>query len=153
MKSIRSRFVALYLRLRQSRPQPADVRMRITNVTRRNELADRAEVADHGPRRRKGLLGRNGLAAGEALWIVPCEAIHTFGMRFPIDLVYLDRQRRIVKVKSCVRPGRLSACLSAHSVIELPAGAVSASNATPGDTLVFESALSSFVGDQSRLGR
>jgi len=46
-------------------------------------------VADRPATRNKGLLGRNSLASGEGLWIVPCEAIHTFGMRFPIDLVYL----------------------------------------------------------------
>ena len=48
------------------------------------------------------------------------ESVHTFGMRFPIDLVYVDRKHRVRKVRSGVRPWRMSACLTAHSVIELP---------------------------------
>jgi uncharacterized membrane protein (UPF0127 family) len=79
-------------------------------------------VADRGATRRKGLLGRDGLSAGEGLWILPCEAVHTFCMRFPIDLVYLDRKHQVKKVRSDVRPWRLSACLSAHSVLELASG-------------------------------
>jgi hypothetical protein len=60
-------------------------------------------------------------------------------MRFPIDLVYLDRKRRVKKVRSAVPPWRLSACLSAHSVIELAAGTISNTQTSPGDTLEFSS--------------
>lgn len=112
--------------------------IRVLNPTRHVQLADRIEIADQGERRRKGLLGRQGLAAGEGLWIVPCEAVHTFGMRFAIDLVYLNRSRRIVKIRRQVPPGRFSACLTAHSVIELPAGSVRENEARVGDTLEFE---------------
>ena len=105
------------------------------NLTRRVEIADRIEVADRGERRRRGLLGRSGLAAGEGLWIVPCEAVHTFGMQFPIDLVYLDRRGRVVKTRSDVRPGRLSACLAAHSVVELPSGTIRNTLTMRGDSL------------------
>jgi len=56
------------------------VRWKISNVTRGSILAERAEVADHGAQRSKGLLGRNGLGPGEGMWIVPCEAVHTFFM-------------------------------------------------------------------------
>ncbi len=58
-------------------------------------------------------------------------------MRFPIDLVYLDRKRRIKKVRSAVGPWRLSACLSAHSVLELPVGTISATQTERGDTVEF----------------
>jgi uncharacterized protein len=85
------------------------------------------------------LLGRHGLAPGEGLWIVPCEAVHTFGMKFAIDLVYLDRQYRIRKIRRNVHPWRLSACLVAHSVIELAAGAVGENDAQPGDIVEFSS--------------
>jgi hypothetical protein len=105
------------------------------NLTRHVEIGGRIEIADKGERRRKGLLGRSGLAAGEGLWIVPCEAVHTFGMRFAIDLVYLDRKNRVVKTRSGVGPGRLSACLSAHSVVELPAGTVQSKAIERGDLL------------------
>ena len=111
------------------------VRFRITNLTRQVEIGDRIEIADRGERRRKGLLGRSGLANGEGLWIVPCEAVHTFGMQFPIDLVYLDRKKRVLKTRSQVRPGRLSACLAAHSVVELPSGTVQNTLTKRGDTL------------------
>ena len=112
-------------------------RLRVLNLTRRTVLATSIEVADHGAARRKGLLGRDGLPAGEGLWIIPCESVHTFGMRFPIDLVYLDRRRRVKKVRSAVPPWRLSACLSAHSVIELAAGTIRSTQTSPGDNLEF----------------
>ncbi|MGA8731090.1 MAG: DUF192 domain-containing protein [Terracidiphilus sp.] len=109
----------------------------VRNVTRRTQLASRLELADSGPARAKGLLGRKGLAPGEGIWIVPCESVHTFGMQFPIDLVYVDRKHRIRKVRHSVPPWRLSACLSAHSVIELPAGTVRETHTENGDMLEF----------------
>lgn len=117
------------------RAPKSDTRLHVSNLTRGTVLADRLEVADSGPKRNKGLLGRKGLAAGEGLWIVPCESVHTFFMKFPIDLVYLDRKNVVKKVRESVPPWRLSACLSAHSIIELPAGAVRRTQTRPGDTL------------------
>jgi uncharacterized membrane protein (UPF0127 family) len=138
MNSIRSIFDRL-TRRRRTKP---DVRLRISNLTRQSELAHCAEVADDGAKRRKGLLGRQTLGPGEGLWILPCEAVHTFGMQFPIDLVYLDRNLRVKKVRSDVRPWRLSACLTAHSVIELASGTVRGTQTKPGDRLEFSSAPS-----------
>jgi uncharacterized protein len=112
----------------------------VTNVTRGTVLATRLEAAHTGPTRRKGLLGRDALAHGEGLWIAPCESVHTFFMRFPIDLVYLDRERRIKKARSAVGPWRLSACLSAHSILELPAGTIRETQTERGDTLEIVSA-------------
>lgn len=126
--------------IRRDREEKPDVRWKIFNITRREILADRVEVADRGARRSKGLLGRDGLGPGEGMWIVPCEAVHTFFMRFPIDLVYLGRDKRVRKVRNAVPPWRLSACLSAHSVIELASGAVAATQTTPGDALEFSAA-------------
>ncbi len=105
------------------------------NVTRQIQLASKVEVAASGGKRSKGLLGRKGLAPGEALWIVPCEAVHTFGMQFALDLVYLDRHYRIRKIRRNVPPWRLSACLSAHSIVELAAGSISEADARPGDQI------------------
>lgn len=110
-------------------------RIVIRNLTRNTELADQAELAGSGAKRSKGLLGRKGLGHGEGMWIVPCEAIHTFFMRFSIDLVYLDRKLCIKKIKGNVRPWRISACLAAHSVIELPAGTIQDTRTECGDTL------------------
>jgi len=105
------------------------------NVTRGAVLATRLELAGTGSTRNKGLLGRECLLPGEGLWIVPCEAVHTFFMRFPIDLVYLDRKHRIRKVRNSVGPWRVSGCMTAHSVIELPAGAIRETQTEPGDTI------------------
>lgn len=127
-------------RLMRCREAPS-LCMRVSNVTRQTILAECVEVADRGEKRRKGLLGREQLAPGEGVWIVPCEAVHTVGMRFPIDLVYLDRQHRIKKIKSAVPPWRLSACFSAHSILELGAGAIYNAQTRPGDQLEFSPVL------------
>jgi uncharacterized membrane protein (UPF0127 family) len=58
-------------------------------------------------------------------------------MRFAIDLVYLDRRNRVRKVRSAVGPWRVSACLTAHSILELPAGVVLSSQTQKGDTIEF----------------
>jgi uncharacterized protein len=126
--------------LTRGRPAKSDASLRISNLTKQMELACCVEVADHGAKRRKGLLGRERLPAGEGLWIVPCEAVHTFGMRFAIDLVYVDRNMRVKKVKSNVPPWRLSACLSAHSVLELASGTICMTQTKPGDILAFSAA-------------
>src|SRR4030081_1457249 len=115
-------------------------RLKVVNLTRQTELAYCVEIADNGATRRRGLLGRSELPAGEGLWIVPCESVHTFDMKFPIDLVYLDRKKKVKKVRSDVPPWRLSACLSAHSVVELASGTVQMTQTQPGDKLEFFSA-------------
>ncbi len=119
----------------EPRSEPAQTNIRVINLTRHTEIAGRVELAGEGPHRRKGLLGRERLDPGEGLWIVPCEAVHTFGMRFPIDLIYIDRRHRVTKVRCNVGPWRVSACLIAHSVLELPAGAVDETGTMPGDAL------------------
>src|SRR5580698_11500746 len=116
-------------------PPTSESHLRVTNVTRGTVLATALEVADSGPKRNKGLLGRTGLADGEGLWIVPCESVHTFFMKFPIDLVYLGKDRKVRKVRHAVKPWRLSACLSAHSILELPAGAAKKSGTQAGEEL------------------
>jgi uncharacterized membrane protein (UPF0127 family) len=118
-----------------AKASPSSSHMVIRNKTRNTELGDQIEVASSGARRSKGLLGRNELAPGEGLWIIPCESVHTFFMRFPIDLVYIDRKQRVKKVSRRVPPWCLSACLSAHSVIELPAGTIQDSQTEAGDIL------------------
>jgi uncharacterized protein len=115
------------------------MKLRVKNITRNTQIATNVEIADSSKRRSRGLLGRKGLAAGEGLWIVPCEAVHTFGMQFSIDLVYLDREYRIRKIRRNVAPWRLSACLRAHSVIELAAGSVHENDAQPGDIVEISS--------------
>jgi uncharacterized membrane protein (UPF0127 family) len=124
-------------RLSRRRNIPPEVRLRVSNLTRHTILATCMEVADSGEKRNKGLLGRKHLAPGEGLWIIPCESVHTFFMRFPIDLVYLDRKKQIRKLRSAVPAWRLSACLSAHSILELPAGTIRNTHTECGDALEF----------------
>src|SRR6185437_14260980 len=111
--------------------------MLVRNETRNSVLADAAEVADTSATRRHGLLGRDNLPNGQALWIVPCESVHTWGMRFPIDVLYLDRKKRVRKLRKAMVPWRVSMCLLAHSVMELPAGVIDKSGTQPGDQLSF----------------
>ena len=108
------------------------------NQTRNTVLGARVDVADTSAKRRTGLLKHTGLAPGEGLWIVPCESVHTFFMKFAIDLIYLDRDHKVRKVRSAVPPWRLSACLPAHSVIELPAGTAQETGTRPGDVLAID---------------
>ena len=108
------------------------------NHTRNTVLGDAVELADTSETRRVGLLKHTRLEPGSGLWIVPCESVHTFFMKFPIDLVYLDKQRKVRKVRHAVPAWRLSACLTAHSILELPAGTAEKSGTQQGDELVME---------------
>jgi uncharacterized protein len=119
---------------RQTEPS-LEALVTVRNLTRESQVGSRVEVAGSNVKRSKGLLGRKGLDPGEGMWIIPCEAIHTFFMRFPIDLIYLDKKLRVKKVRSSVKAWRISACLRAHSVIELPAGTVQESGTERGDLL------------------
>lgn len=108
------------------------------NQTRNTVLGETVELADTSETRRVGLLKHTRLEPGSGLWIVPCESVHTFFMKFPIDLVYVDKKRKVRKVRHAVPAWRLSACLTAHSILELPAGTARKSGTLPGDELSFE---------------
>ena len=112
--------------------------MFVRNRTRNTVLGDAVDLADTSDKRRTGLLKHTKLEPGHGLWIVPCESVHTFFIKFAIDLVYVDKKNRVRKVRNAVPPWRLSACLSAHSIIELPAGTALQTGTQPGDELVFE---------------
>lgn len=76
-------------------------------------------VVARGAHRLLGLIGRRSLPAGVALEIPRCRSVHTFGMRFALDLVWLDRERRIVRIDRAVPPRRVRSCRQARSVLEL----------------------------------
>ena len=95
-------------------------------------------MADTSAKRRTGLLKHARLEPGDGLWIVPCESVHTFFMKFAIDVLYLDKAKRVRKLKHAVAPWRLSACLSAHSVLELPAGTLARTQTAVGDEISVE---------------
>jgi uncharacterized membrane protein (UPF0127 family) len=84
-------------------------------------LVPQLEVAVGSAARKKGLLGRDGLAAGAALVIAPTNAVHTFFMRFPIDIVFAAKDGTIVKVRRAVPAWRMAAAWRGYAVIELMA--------------------------------
>ena len=116
----------------------SQLKVSIRNRTRDTVLGQEIELADTSAKRRTGLLKHTSLPPGQGLWIVPCESVHTFFMKFAIDLVYVDRKNRVRKVRHAVPAWRMSACLTAHSIIELPAGTARQTRTEKGDELVFE---------------
>ncbi|WP_240646171.1 DUF192 domain-containing protein [Georgenia sp. SYP-B2076] len=87
-------------------------------------------MAASGPARRQGLLGTDGLDG--LLWIERCSSVHTFGMRYPIDVAYLTRSGRVLDVAT-MRPGRAGLPrLRARSVLEAPAGVMAGLGVRPG---------------------
>lgn len=107
----------------------------VWNASRQTLVADNVRLAATSRERCQGLLGMKSLARGHGLWIRPCSSIHTFGMSFAIDVVYLDRRQRVRKVVRRVSAWRISCCFVAHSVIELPAGLIEETGTRRGDQL------------------
>ena len=113
-------------------------KLRVSNQTKGRMLAERADIADTSAKRRTGLLKHTGLEPGEGLWIAPCEGVHTFGMKFPIDVLFLSRKKTVLKARPNMVRGRMALSLRAHSVLELPAGTLEATGTAAGDQLEFE---------------
>jgi len=113
-------------------------KIRVRNLTRGTTLAEAATVANTSETRRTGLLKHERLDPGEGLWIVPCEGVHTFRMKFDIDVVYLSKSKKVLKVRARMPKSRISFCLRAHSVLELPAGMTESTATEAGDQLEFE---------------
>src|SRR5438309_2670065 len=108
----------------------------VRNRTRGAVLASEVQLADTPRARRVGLLKHDKLNPGQGLWIYPTQAIHTFGMRFPIDVVFIDRQMRVKRVYHKLVPFRLTSLVwSAQSVLELPSGSLAGTNTDVGDEL------------------
>ena len=109
--------------------------VRIVNETRATDLATRATVADGFFSRMRGLLGRSALPQGEGLVIVPCKSVHAAFMRFPIDVLFLDRSG-VVRHAMQLMPWRFSPVVpAAHLVLELPYGTIAAAATAPGDVI------------------
>lgn len=112
--------------------------LHVRNLTRGTDLGERVRRADNPWSRFVGLMGRKRLPEGEGLQIVPCSSVHMFFMRFPLDILYVDKAGRVVKAVSDLRPWRLSAARGAKSVIELPVGTIARSGTHAGDELALE---------------
>lgn len=111
------------------------LRARIHNETRDVELAGRAEVADRFLERLRGLLGRSGLERGQALVIEPCSSVHGVGMRFAIDVLFLDAEDRVIHAMRLRRFGFSPMVRRARKAIELPDGTLQATGTQRGDVV------------------
>lgn len=108
------------------------------NRTRQAWLATALALADTHWTRLRGLLGvnSNDFRNGSGLWIVPCHGVHTLGMGFPIDVVYLDRHMTVIDIQSDLRPWRFAPVRrQATSVLELPSHIAVETGTAIGDTI------------------
>jgi len=113
----------------------------LRNVRTGQLVADTIVPAFESPARRRGLLGRDSFPGGSAMIIAPSNAIHTFWMRFAIDVVFVRRNGVVVKVQQSVSPWRVAIAPLAYAAIELPAGSLRRGDVQVGDvlSLVFSS--------------
>jgi uncharacterized protein len=112
--------------------------VRVRNLTRGTVLGDRIGIADTSASRNRGLLKHTSLEAGEGLWIVPTQSVHMFGMKFAIDVLFLNKDRKVRSIRHRLGKWRAAMSLLAHSALELPAGQAEATGTQPGDQLEFE---------------
>ena len=100
-------------------------------------IASNDVIANTTWSRVKGLLGKSDFPMTDALWIKPCNSIHTFFMRLAIDVVYLDKHDRVLRTRGAMRPWRIGPVVwAAGRVIELPLGALARSGTQVGDELI-----------------
>lgn len=113
--------------------------MKITNLTKNTVLASNVTIADTPLKRMVGLLNRSEFNDGEALILVPCNSIHTLFMRFSIDVLFVDRDNKVIKVIKQLKPFTITPiCFRATSVIELPPNAIQSALTQEGDLLLLE---------------
>lgn len=110
--------------------------MKAFNKSTQELLASNLVMADSFYRSLAGLMGKQSLPLGAGLLLVPCQSIHTMCMRFPIDVVFLDKTGKVLHLIENMKPWRVSRHLTkARSVLELPAGTIAATGTKLGDTL------------------
>jgi uncharacterized membrane protein (UPF0127 family) len=87
--------------------------------------------------RTRGLLGRRALPPGSGMLIDPCPSVHTWFMSFPIDVIFLDGENRVVGLKRNLKPFRMAGAWRAVKTLELPVGTIAATGTSTGDSVVF----------------
>jgi uncharacterized membrane protein (UPF0127 family) len=113
--------------------------VRVVNRTRGILLGDKVRTASTLLARFVGLLGTAAIAEGEGLWIVPCRSVHTLGMRYPIDVAFLDARGVVVGILEGLPPNRVGRVFrEARGALELRSGILAATGTVPGDRLEFE---------------
>lgn len=117
--------------------------MIVGNTARNTILGEAIEVASTAAQKVRGLLGKECLEDGQGLLFKSCSSLHTFFMHFPIDVIFADRNGKVLKAASDVKPFKLVAApLRAFYAIELPAGAIARSGTREGDVLSFDDGVS-----------
>ena len=109
--------------------------LKLVNQTKRTVVAENLRIADTFFNRLRGLLGTSVLPAGEALLIRPCNNIHMFGMKYSIDVAFVDDTDHVLKTVEALRPGRFACCSEARYVVEMPCGTLLATGTAMGDLL------------------
>ncbi|HEU0072744.1 MAG TPA: DUF192 domain-containing protein [Dehalococcoidia bacterium] len=112
--------------------------LKISNLRTGEPISTRVTIADNPWTRMKGLLGKRGLATDEGLIIRPCSSVHTYFMRFSLDVVFIDREWRVLKVVRDLQPFRFSGARGSRVVLELAAGALANADLLKGDRLLIE---------------
>lgn len=111
----------------------------VVEVTNGSVLGDRVEVARTALGRLRGLLGRRGLAPGSGLLLQPCNGVHTFGMQFSIDVLFLDADGLVLRSEDSLPPGHVVPWVRrAKQALELPAGTAVAAGIAAGTRLRIE---------------
>ena len=111
---------------------------RIRDLARGLDVCERCTVADRPLLRMRGLLGRSDLPPGEGVLLRPASSIHTYGMRFSIDALFLDSEMRVVDIRSEVGPWRVASKWGARAILELRAGEARKRGVGVGDVLTVE---------------
>ncbi|MEG6612971.1 DUF192 domain-containing protein [Pseudoclostridium thermosuccinogenes] len=110
--------------------------MKIINATKQQVICTEISIADTFMRRFLGLMGKKEIPPGKGLIITPCNSIHTFFMRMPLDIIFIDKSNIALHVIENLQPWRISpVILNARSVIEVPSGTVKKTGTTQGDRL------------------
>jgi uncharacterized membrane protein (UPF0127 family) len=113
----------------------------VTNVSRGRTLGTRIGLADGWWSRLRGLLGRPALAEGEGLLLRPCRSVHMFGMRYALDVAFLDRAGSVIAAYHALPPGARSRWhRRAHAALELPPDTLRRTDTREGDTLTWHTA-------------
>lgn len=122
--------------------------MPVINLTKKTWLATKVRKADNFLTRLVGLLKRTQLGPEEALWLIPSKGIHTIGMKFPIDVLFLDKNNKVLAMVSGLLPFRISSVnLKSYSVLELTKGTIKKSHTEVGDDLEISLVESSQMDD------
>jgi uncharacterized protein len=119
---------------------PECLAMVLVNATKKTVVSDKCHFANTVLKRMVGLLNRGQFGEGEGLLLDRCYGIHTFGMRFPIDVLFLDKDLRVIRAVKALPPYRTCVVKKSVYVLEVPVGALAASHTVEGDQIQIRTA-------------